>query len=119
MEIKSAAGLFPEPAFRDHFFKRAVGRRRIGQPLFKIAGHMGGDVEPDLVSQPQRSHRHAEIQHHAVHPLDRTAFAKQPHRLDHVGHQNPIHEEARAVLHDHREFSDGLHKLKCRRQRIR
>ena len=40
----------------------------------------------------------------------RAGFEQQP-RFDEVRHQDAVHEEAGAVVHEQRQFADLLHKL--------
>ena len=72
---------------------------------------MLGDVEPDLVAQPQRPHRHAKIEHQLVELPHTATLVEEAHRLDHVGQQDAVHEETGAVFDQDGEFADRFHKL--------
>jgi hypothetical protein len=66
------------------------------------------DVRPHLVDQTQRAHGHAEAQHGLVDILHSGASFEQQPRLNHVGHQNAIDQEPRAILDHQGELADFL-----------
>ena len=85
-------------------------RETITEGILHRRRDMRSDIESDLVKQPQGPHRHAEVEHglvdfRRIHPrIDHAP------RLDEVGHENAIHEEAGRVFHHDGQLPDGTDK---------
>ena len=69
-----------------------------------------GDVQAHFVDEPQRAHRHPEIEHRGIDLLDGRALREQLRRLDHVRQQDAIDEEPGAVPDEHGHLADLLHE---------
>src|SRR5262249_33039952 len=73
--------------------------------------HPGGDVEAGLITELERAHRKDLGAHRLVDNSGRCAFAIDLLRLQHVGAEAGVHQEARrAVLQDDRRLVDAAHE---------
>jgi hypothetical protein len=64
------------------------------------------DVDADLIQQDEGAHGHAEPEERLVDLVDPASFFQHVQRLAQVGHEDPVHEESRAVVHDHGKFAE-------------
>src|SRR5919198_491102 len=74
---------------------------------------MQADVQSDGIGELRRSHWHAELFHRRVECLRLHALVDQPECILHVGAQDPVHQEARRILHWQRQLVDVPYE--CRR----
>ena len=113
VEVESFAALFAEQLVGDHLAKHARRLHPVAELAREIGGDMVADIQSHFVDQPQRPHRHSEIQHALVDVLDARAALEQPAGLDEVRHEDAVHEKAGAVLAHDGELADLLHELHC------
>ena len=111
--IDALAGLAAQPPVGDHrgdgLTRAGVGRHRARQARGEVARDVAAHVDAHLVHEPQRTHRHAEVEHDPVDPRGVVAFLEvQPQRLGHVRQQDAVDEEAGRILDDHRQLADGF-----------
>eukprot|EP00760_Papus_ankaliazontas_P001046 PhM_4_TR10363/c1_g1_i2/m.27455 len=84
------------------------------EAVLEHGADVAGDVETHLVEQTQRTHRHTEVDNGLIHHLGVGAVTHETAGLGHVGTQNAVDEEARAVVDDdwlladlERQLEDG------------
>ncbi len=89
-----------------------VGQRGIAlalRPVLQLAlAHIPADVQTGHVAHGERSHRHAEIIHDAIHILGLRAFLDQEGCLATIGMQHTVADKAVAVSGQHRDLADLL-----------
>ena len=74
----------------------------MGRP--QILAGAGRHLDPDLVDEAKRSHRHPEGRRGAIDRFDGRSLAEEMARLVQVGAEDPVHEEAGTVADDHGEL---------------
>ena len=90
----------------------AEQRRRGEARLPVLVEHDLGDahrrVQPDEVEQRERAHRVAAAELHAAVDVGRGrhALLQRPHRVEQIGHQQAVHDEARPVAGDDRLLAE-------------
>src|SRR6266446_2414748 len=77
-----------EPALSNHPFNSVVERRQILNPPGEIATDVQRDIQAYFISEPERAHRHTEIEHNPVDPFQTIAFGEEIEGLHHVGQQD-------------------------------
>ena len=79
--------------------------------------HMSRDVEPDLVEEAAGAHREPEVRQCFVDRGHVRPVREQESDLVQVGGEQPIHEEAGPVRHEHNRLSEPLREPKRGRER--
>ena len=87
--VKTSARLRPE------FTGVYLDAQYLGNVRTQDLGDMQRDVQADAVRQFHRSRRHTEVFRGLIDRLDRNACFVRADRLQHVGHQDSIHDEPR------------------------
>ena len=59
------------------------------------------NIDADFIDQSQRTHRHSPFHQRTIDSLRVHAALKQLRGFEQVRKQNAVHQEARAVAHDH------------------
>src|ERR1019366_1664208 len=119
--IEADPRLAPEPAGAEHL---AQGRRTREAPLAELLEEHVADraqrVQPDEVRQRERPHRMPRAGlHRLVDLLDRAhALFVGPNRVEHVGDEQPVHDEAGLVLGGDRQLVLRARELQRGRERL-
>ena len=79
---------------------------------------MARNIEPNFIQEPQRPHRHAELNQRSIDLLDARAFAEQPPGFVQVRRQDAVHQEARPIVHDDRRLVQFARQREHRRHRF-
>ena len=106
VEVVALAGLLAEAAE----FAQAVVHLHLGHVL-ALAGQFAGapfQVDADHVVHAERPHGEAEALQGGVHLVRVGAFEQQAARLEHVGMQHAVADEAVAVAGHHADLADAL-----------
>src|SRR5216684_2453823 len=107
--IKPPSRLPPVPSRQHHALQQ---RRSRESPLLELLKHnlrnVIGRVEPHEIQQCQRPHRVTAAQlHRIINILNRPdAFFQRANRIHQIRHQQPVDDEARAVMCAHRSLAE-------------
>ena len=96
------------------------GRRRqtVVERRGQRAGDVGRYVEPDLVHQPERAHRHPPCHQIAVQRLPVAAIFEHARRLHEIGKEDAVDQESGPVAHHHRRLAQAPRQLHRAGQRV-
>ena len=78
--------------------------------MTQFGRHRFADVEPHRIHQLDRPHGHAEGDRRRIEQFLAFPALHAFDRAEHVGHENPVHEEPRRRLDHHRRLADGQRK---------
>ena len=121
VDVKAAAGFAPQAA-GFHQRRDARSRRRLDVIAIGFLHHprdFDRDVEAHFVEQRHRPDGEAETHGHAVDLLDRRPLGQEVTDFVRVGRQDPVHPEARGVLHDNHRLAQPPPKRNRRADRLR
>ena len=104
--VKAAPGFASEHLGLLHFLQ---DRRRAGagtKRFFERGRDIDRDVDPDLVDQTQRPHRHPPFDERGIDLLRSDAVFEKLRGFEQIGKKDTVNEESGAVLYHHRELPD-------------
>ena len=109
VDVVALAILLTEPAALEENLAAALElvAHAIGVALGHDVARVHTRVYADDVAQVRGPHGPAELLHRLVDVLEVSAVAKQGGEAEDVGEDDPVHQEARAVAHDHRLLPQG------------
>src|SRR3972149_1327584 len=106
--VETRPGLLSQTARGHEERKDARRLRSISEGPREHHARLLGDVDPDLVEEPQRPHRHSEPEECPVHRLDVAGLEQKVRGFVQIRPEDPVHEKPRSVVHHHRGFSEPL-----------
>src|SRR5258708_34176210 len=89
-----------EPALGNHPFNSVVERRQILNPLCEIATDVQRDLQAYFIREPERAHRHTEIEQNPVDPFHAIPYGEKMEALHHAGTQDSVDQKT-GTIRDH------------------